>query len=141
MQIVSFLKGKIRNKEVFKKVTNKSRKSVRKIHRNTSRTAKSQKNVYDKSLEGENSLKKCRYSSFYSWWQSTSLLIMTSLISVLSELVPLQIFTWWFSESEGDESEPEHSSPQELQHRHSRYCSTAHNVFALMISWSSPFQD
>ena len=64
MQIVSFLKGKIRNKEVFKKVTNKSRKLVRKIHRNTSRTAKSHKNVYDKSLEGENSLKNADSSLF-----------------------------------------------------------------------------
>ena len=64
MQIVSFLKGKIRNKEVFKKVTNKSRKLVRKIHRNTSRTAKSHKNVYDKSLKGENSLKKMKIVHF-----------------------------------------------------------------------------
>ena len=50
------------NKKVFfKKVIKKSSKIVHKIHRNLSRTAKSHRNVYDESLEGENSLKNTNY--------------------------------------------------------------------------------
>ena len=52
-----FFWGKMSNKEVFKKGTKKSRKLIHKIHINPSRTAKGHKNGYDKSLEGENSLK------------------------------------------------------------------------------------
>ena len=52
-----FFWGKMSNKEVFKKGTKKSRKLIHKIHINPSRTAKGHKNGYDKSVEGENSLK------------------------------------------------------------------------------------